>query len=67
MEDIYLSFHIGAKALTAPRIVMRPSISVINILVREDIRPPIRTPRDAPPIMVQIFTKVPNPTNIVQG
>jgi hypothetical protein len=63
-EDINLSPHIGASALTAPKIVIRPSASVIKVLVRVDMRPPTRTPRLAPPIMVAIFTVVPKPTNI---
>jgi hypothetical protein len=67
IESIYRSLHIGAKALTAPRIVIRPSTSVISILVRANIRVPTRTPIAAPPIIVVIFIKVPRPTNIYLG
>ena len=62
--DVYLSDHIGANALTDPRIVIKPKTSVINVLVRVGMRPPTKTPIAAPPIMVAIFTVVPKPTNI---
>ena len=63
-EEMNLSPHIGASALTAPKRVIRPSASVIRVLVRSDIRAPTRTPRDEPTMIVAIFTVVPKPTNI---
>jgi hypothetical protein len=64
-EEINLSPHIGASALTAPKIVIRPSASVMSVLVRSDMRAPTNTPREEPTIIVAIFTVVPKPTNIV--
>ena len=61
---IYREPHIGAKALTAPSIVINPRTSVIKVRVRRSMREPIKTPSPAPPIMVAIFTTVPKPTNI---
>ena len=63
-EEINLSPHIGASALTAPKRVIKPSASVMRVLVRSDMRAPTRTPSDDPTIIVTIFTVVPKPTNI---